>query len=157
MIMISPNTEESSAGPASGTWPVYPADSSPAVRYARDPTIHHHRTKLPLLPEKRRMKKISAGGCRLYKETPPGRKPEDDLAAGLPPVKISLGEEDPDPGPDTALAVAGIEFLDNLADVAALFICDSLEDVKMDRCWHKNFRSFKGNCFHGCFFHITSW
>ena len=103
------------------------------------------------------IKKRSAGRCRRDQEASPRREPEHDLAAGLPPVKVSLGEEDPDTGPDTALAVAGIQRLDNLADMAALLVRDGPEDVEMGRSRHKNFRCFKGDCFHRGFFHGVSW
>ena len=102
------------------------------------------------------IKKNSTGGCLQDKEAPLRIEPEQDLAGGLPPIKISLGEEDPDTRPDTALTVARIQVLDNLIDVAALVVCNRPEDVKLGRSWHKNFRCFEGNFWHSNVFHTAS-
>jgi hypothetical protein len=102
-------------------------------------------------------KKNLTGGLRLDQEPSPGREPEDDLAAGLPSVEVSLGEEDPDTGPDTVLAVNRTQTIDNLADVAALLVRDRPEDIEMDGRWLEHVRRCKGDCFHSGFFHDVSW
>lgn len=87
------------------------------------------------------------------KKASPRGKPEDDLAACFPPVKIALGEKVPDIGADTALAVEALECADNLADVTALHVPDCLEYIEMDRGWFEHFSRCKGYRFHGGFFH----
>jgi hypothetical protein len=77
-------------------------------------------------------------GRLLDQQAPPGSEPENDFTAGFAPVKTSPGQEDPDAGPDAALAETGVQRLDNLPDAAALVVCDSPEDGEMSLGWFEN-------------------
>jgi hypothetical protein len=43
----------------------------------------------------------------------------------------------------------GEELLDDMADMTALLLADSLEDMEMNRGRHKDLRGFIGYLFHG--------
>ena len=98
------------------------------------------------------IKKGLTGCLWLEKKTATGSEPENDLAAGFPPVEIALGEEDSYSGPYTVLAVIGLQRMNYMAYVAALFVGNCLENVDVRGGRHKDFGSFVGD-----FFHNASW
>jgi hypothetical protein len=91
----------------------------------------------------------SAGIPGLEEEPAAGGEAQDDPAAGLSPVKTTLGQENMDTGPDTALAAVGRQCLHDVADMTALAVGNSPEDIDLEFRWHKNFRGFVGDLFHG--------
>ena len=79
----------------------------------------------------------SGGLGGLEKETATGCQPENNFAAGFPPVKITLGKKDADSGPDTALASGGIQRVHDMIYMAPLFISNCLENINLDWGGHK--------------------
>ncbi len=73
----------------------------------------------------------------MEEKTATGCQPENNLAAGFPPIKITLGKKDADPGPDSALASGRIQRVHDMIYMAPLFISNCLEDINLDWGGHK--------------------